>query len=427
MSGVPGINLDRLVEQAIRNVYEQKVKSGSLDAETWADNVRALWKGTASGLGIKTGYQNSTNYELAAALRQNLFVFAAFKNHHQVEDLHALLLDAQGNLRPFAEFRREALAISTDYNRNWLEAEYNTAVANGQAAVQWQDFQRNKSELPYLKYVTAGDERVRASHRLLDGVTRPVDDPFWDEWFPPNGWNCRCDVQQVAGGETDVPAVLPDDKSVPPTFRNNPGKSGNVFTLQHPYFSLVQPEQRSNIMRAAGRLIFDNYNPAQYLKDTGEAAVRKFRDLTRFPNAVGFDRSGGFIVLNDGHSAAGLIDELPVLSILRSRGAMLELLDGTRAKVKYDLFWDGHFWDIKRISKSSNLSGTLDDVFKRTRKKGKTKLLLHIDQNFTDAELKESLYHALRRNQEISLVELVWNGGRMLRLTADQIRLREWP
>lgn len=423
---MPGINLDRLVEQAIRNVYERKVKSGELDRDTWADNIRALWKGAAKGLDIKTGYQNSTNYELAAALRQNLFVFAAFKNHHQVEDLHALLLDDKGNLRPFAEFRRKALAISTDYNRNWLEAEYDTAVASGQSAAQWQDILRGQNELPYLKYVTAGDERVRASHQLLDGITRPVDDPFWDEWFPPNGWRCRCDVQQVSGGETAPPTRLPDDKSVPPTFRNNPGKSGLVFTLQHPYFSLVTPEQRSNIMRAAGRLIFDNYNPVQYLKDTGIDAVRKFRDLAKYPNAIGFERAGGFTVLNNGHSAAAIADELPVLSILRSRGAMLELLDSTKAKVKYDLFWDGHFWDIKRIRKSRNLNGTLDDVFKRARKSGKTKLIIHIDQNFTDADLKESLYHALRRNQDISLVQLVWNGGRMLRLTADAIRTRSW-
>lgn len=430
LSGVPGIDLDRLIEASIRNVYEQKVKAGALDAEVWQGNVRAMWKGVQSGMNIKTGYQSATSYELAAALRQNLFVFAAFKNHHQVQDLVALLTDAKGNLRPFAEFRREALSISTAYNRGWLEAEYNTAVASAQSAVQWNDFQQNSDALPYLKYVTAGDERVRASHALLDNTVRHIDDPFWDEYYPPNGFNCRCDVQQVAGGETAAPKVLPDDKSVPPTFRNNPGKSGQVFTMQHPYFSLVKPEQRSNIMRAAGRLIFDNYPDSQMVKEATAATAEGWRAMSAYPNALGYDStSGGFLVINKKHSVSGLASELPVLEILKRRGAMLELLDESQhIKVKNDLFWDGNFWDIKRLNKATRADRTIRDYFRDSSKKGRLKLLIHIDQQVSDDQLKIHLYNALRQSPQINQVQLVWNGGRMLRLTADQMRERAgWP
>lgn len=31
---------------------------------------------------------------------------------------------------------------------------------------------------------------MREQHRLLDGITLPPSDKFWDEFFPPNGWNC---------------------------------------------------------------------------------------------------------------------------------------------------------------------------------------------------------------------------------------------
>lgn len=405
-------------------MYEQKVKAGGLDAQVWADNVRALWKGVQSGLNIKTGYQATTTYEMAAALRQNLFVFAAFKNHAQVADLVTLLTDAQGNLRPFAEFRREALAISQAYNQYWLEAEYQTAVASAQSAVRWQDIQNNKDALPYIKYTTAGDERVRPAHALLDGTVRPVDDPFWDTWFPPNGWNCRCDVQQVAGGETPEPAALPDAKSAPPTFRNNPGKTGQVFTLQHPYFQLVNPEQRGNIMRAASRLIFDNYLDAQVAKDAGAATAMGWRTVANYPQAIGYDAtSGGFLVINRSHSVTGLADEIPVLEILKRRGAMLELLDeGDRIKVKYDLFWDGHFWDIKRMRSSTRPDRTIRDYFRHSKQKGKTKLLIHIEQELSDRDLKAHLMDAIRQVPEIQLVQLVWNGGRMFRLTAAQIK-----
>lgn len=47
------------------------------------------------------------------------------------------------------------------------------------------------------KYVTVGDDRVRDDHAAFDGVTLPKDDPFWDTAYPPNGFNCRCQVISV--------------------------------------------------------------------------------------------------------------------------------------------------------------------------------------------------------------------------------------
>jgi SPP1 gp7 family putative phage head morphogenesis protein len=77
-----------------------------------------------------------------------------------------------------------------------------------------------QSILVSFTYNTVGDDRVRETHAAMDGVTRPKDDPIWDTWTPPCGWNCRCaklenydDVKL-----TDVPNVQPD-----PGFRFNPG------------------------------------------------------------------------------------------------------------------------------------------------------------------------------------------------------------
>jgi hypothetical protein len=39
--------------------------------------------------------------------------------------------------------------------------------------------------------VTKHDERVRASHAAFDGVTLPIDDPFWNSHTPPLGYRCR--------------------------------------------------------------------------------------------------------------------------------------------------------------------------------------------------------------------------------------------
>lgn len=53
---------------------------------------------------------------------------------------------------------------------------------------------------PYQEYLPIGDDRVRSEHALLGtlgldgtGVYRR-DDPFWDRFTPPWGFNCRCGV-----------------------------------------------------------------------------------------------------------------------------------------------------------------------------------------------------------------------------------------
>ena len=60
-----------------------------------------------------------------------------------------------------------------------------------------------------LQYVTAGDEKVRDDHAILDGVVADINDPFWNTYYPPNDWNCRCDVIQLSN--PDAPATDLED------------------------------------------------------------------------------------------------------------------------------------------------------------------------------------------------------------------------
>lgn len=54
---------------------------------------------------------------------------------------------------------------------------------------------------PFWKYTSMHDQRVRPSHRALDGTVRRHDDPFWKEHYPPNGYGCRCAVQNMTAEE----------------------------------------------------------------------------------------------------------------------------------------------------------------------------------------------------------------------------------
>lgn len=47
----------------------------------------------------------------------------------------------------------------------------------------------------YLRYVAVKDDRTRPSHLNWHGTVLPIDHPFWDTHYPPNGWGCRCTIQ----------------------------------------------------------------------------------------------------------------------------------------------------------------------------------------------------------------------------------------
>lgn len=189
VSDTLAFDFDKLFDKAIEWVFKKKEKAeGKVHAATWRKNVEELTKGIDTAFG--TEYKDDTEKDLHTQLKTNAAVFAAFKNHAQNVALVAALTDDAGNLRSFNDFKKQAAGILTDFNVNYLKTEYQTAVASAQMAVQWHDFQRTKEDFPYLRYVTVGDDRVRKSHQLLDGVTLPIDDEFWTEWFPPNNWNC---------------------------------------------------------------------------------------------------------------------------------------------------------------------------------------------------------------------------------------------
>lgn len=183
---------------------------------------------------MKTGYGDSfvdytANAKSKLQLKQNLYRFSGAKTYQEIAKMNYFL----GNNKAFPDFKKEALKVNQEYNVQYLENEFVTANRSGAMAEKWQKINDQKVLYPNLKYKTVKDNRVREEHRQLHDVIKPIDDAFWDKWYPPNGWRCRCYVTQ-----TDEPATPGTATGEPtPGFHGHVGKSNMTFNEEeHPYF-----------------------------------------------------------------------------------------------------------------------------------------------------------------------------------------------
>jgi hypothetical protein len=78
---------------------------------------------------------------------------------------------------------------------------FNVNMRMAHSAGRWERIQRSKSDRPFLRYRHTVQPHPREHHEALDGVTLPVDHPFWLTHWCPNGWHCKCWVQSLRRAE----------------------------------------------------------------------------------------------------------------------------------------------------------------------------------------------------------------------------------
>lgn len=242
------------IDPILEKYHAGKLSPAELDEELFLATSEAMFEASSkAGLNLKSIAYDHPDYTMLSRMRGNTFYFAGAKTYEQLKAMNDLLVK-NGKVIPFNEFRkniadyrREALGIFEKYNKQYLQTEYNQAVISSQAAANWARYLDNADVFPNLKYITAGDERVRDSHRRLDGVIKPIHHPFWDKYYPPNDWGCRCYVEPTSVKATDGNQSIP----VKPMFNNNVGKTGELW-YKHPYFERNKTEMPEIFDRVDG-------------------------------------------------------------------------------------------------------------------------------------------------------------------------------
>lgn len=230
--------LFRLCMLMLEQVWIDKgLPDGTVDSSVVSAFAQKLWQGVTEGYGQDIGSvaYDTPDHNMLTALQKNTWQFAQAKNYTQLRQLTDALIDERGVLRSFEEFKIAAMQINANHIGWQLGAEYNLAVAGGQMAGKWVEIQKNKAALPLLRYDAVLDGQTTGLCRSLDGVTLPVDHPFWSIRYPPNHFGCRSSVRQLASGvvtpENEIPAF-----DTPKMFETNLAQQGLVFPKNHPYF-----------------------------------------------------------------------------------------------------------------------------------------------------------------------------------------------
>lgn len=184
--------------------------------------------------------------EMSDVMRKRLqrsdYIFSGMKTFHELNEAFPSLLDFNGNRKTFEAFSNDVRKIDKTYNSNYLRAEYNFVQSSAEMAAKWERFSEDGDRYN-LQYRTANDSKVRPEHAALNGVTLPLSDPFWEEYYPPNGWNCRCTVVQVR--KSKYPATPHDEamalgeealqRDTKGIFHFNPGTENKTVPDYNPY------------------------------------------------------------------------------------------------------------------------------------------------------------------------------------------------
>lgn len=160
-----------------------------------------------------------------------------------------------------ADFRKDFDAIVARYGwayngtPGWRSRViYDTNVRTAYSAGHWQQMQTTKKMRPYGRYLHGPSIHPREQHLAWDGKVVPLDDPWWDYRWPPNGWGCKCSVVSVSQREVerngwtvehpeadetirvtvntpDGPLEVETVAGVDPSFAYNPGKAATGIRL----------------------------------------------------------------------------------------------------------------------------------------------------------------------------------------------------
>ncbi len=150
------------------------------------------------------------------------FVVAGAMKEALLEDIHQAMIEGLRGELPFDAWLERFDEIVAHHGwsyrggRTWrARVIFETNLRTARAAGRWQQMRHpdTLAAFPYWRYVhafTRVPNEPREEHESWDGLILPATDPWWDTYYPPNGWRCSCGVEVVTEAEMRRQKGRPD-------------------------------------------------------------------------------------------------------------------------------------------------------------------------------------------------------------------------
>jgi SPP1 gp7 family putative phage head morphogenesis protein len=155
--------------------------------------------------------------ELPALVRGRAFTVSGLASLDQIQSVLDSLTKGIEQGATFRDWKDWAEQQPWTLPPGRLETVYRTAIQTHYNAGRTQQQRLNKARRPYYLWDAINDSRTRPDHAAMDGHIAPIDDPIWQRWSAPAGFNCRCsriaitEKQATARGyPTPAPIAEPD-------------------------------------------------------------------------------------------------------------------------------------------------------------------------------------------------------------------------
>lgn len=228
---MPLLNKDE-TKALLDGIWNNKYDQTKLPYWLFSKIADGLEEATEQGWGNKLGSGSALkDLQLEESLRKNVYYFAAHKTEKELAAFHELY-KASANKYNFV---KEAVKLNEMWNYHWYNTEYNVTTRLARAGRDWRRIEETKEYYPMLRFLAVQDANTRAEHAALHNIVRSVDDPFWEKYFPPLSWNCRCRVERM---QTGTPTYL-IGKQIPEVkeqFQARVTDSKKIWNENHPYF-----------------------------------------------------------------------------------------------------------------------------------------------------------------------------------------------
>jgi len=156
---------------------------------------------------------NEVDKSVIEMFKLDIFKVASVGSYELQEKLKQLAIKIKtdpGIKNPTETFKSGSFKLITQYvpsdkwpKGQWIETNLRTAMRSSYYAAQYNKLQSPDMlrDYPAYRYKTQEDERVRDEHALLNNALFLANDPIWNEIWPPNGWNCRCYIEEIDTNE----------------------------------------------------------------------------------------------------------------------------------------------------------------------------------------------------------------------------------